>query len=256
MYNKNPTSELYQSIEILYDYFNQSLFHNELPNVLFTTQRQNGMFGYFSADRWTNTEGGKCHEIAINPLYVAKSTLIELMQTLVHEMCHCWQYCYGKPSIKTYHNKEWSNKMKLLGLMPSSTGKPGGAMTGQCIADYPLPNGKFIADCERLMRDKKFKMPWLDVQASGIVCDSDEEKMEVLQQAFGGMDSEVVSQLTSSLNNLFNLNSDKLMNSSIATIKDNKRKRKYTCFECGLNVWGKGGLSVICGECDLSLDEC
>lgn len=41
------------------------------------------------------------------------------MQTIVHEMVHLWQYEFGKPSHRTYHNKE-ADKM-AIGLMPSNT---------------------------------------------------------------------------------------------------------------------------------------
>ena len=91
----NPTAELYNAMQLAFDHFNNDLFNKTLPQVLFTNQRQQGVMGYFAPNRWTSVKGKNCHEIAINPLYVGKATLIELMQTLVHEMVHCWQFCHG-----------------------------------------------------------------------------------------------------------------------------------------------------------------
>ena len=77
-----PTTELYQSLQKAYDYFNIALFDKELPKVIFTTQRKKRVMGYFSQERWLSKQGDFCHEISINPSYVARSSLIELLQTL------------------------------------------------------------------------------------------------------------------------------------------------------------------------------
>ena len=41
----------------------------------------------------------------------------ELMQTFAHEMCHQWQFHFGNPSRRAYHNKEFAEKMKSIGLL-------------------------------------------------------------------------------------------------------------------------------------------
>ena len=105
-----PTDALYQSLESAYEHFNQSLFSGTLPDVIFTVQRQKGVLGYFAPDRWTSIEGKQCHEIAINPTHIGKSRIIDVLETLVHEMVHCWQYCFGKPGRRMYHNIEWAEK--------------------------------------------------------------------------------------------------------------------------------------------------
>ena len=38
-----------------------------------------------------------------------------------------------------------------------------------------------------------------------------------------------------------------------AVRKQDKSKVKHTCPDCGLNVWGKEGLNVVCGDCDQPL---
>ena len=73
-----PTQELYNALDLAYQHFNQSLFNGTLPPVLFTTQRQHGVMGYFAPERWAGTAGNTCHEIAINPSYVGRAVLIEV----------------------------------------------------------------------------------------------------------------------------------------------------------------------------------
>lgn len=247
----NPTAELSNAMQLAFDHFNYDLFDNKLPPILFTNQRQQGMMGYFAPNRWTSTNGNHCHEIAINPSYVGKATLIELMQTLVHEMVHCWQFCFGKPGRAAYHNKEWANKMISVGLMPSSTGQPGGAMVGQHMADYPVPNGRFIKSCENLLKDKSFSLPWVDrfARESGITSDS--EKLDTIMLALTDVDITTVSQLTTKVENFFD--AEAFVAQTLNAAK--KVKSKYTCDKCKLNVWGRPNLQLRCDDCNLALTE-
>jgi hypothetical protein len=58
-------------------------------------------------------------------------------------MVHQEQDHFGKPSRNGYHNKGWGLLMERVGLMPSSTGKPGGKRTGQKVSHYILADGPF-----------------------------------------------------------------------------------------------------------------
>lgn len=250
-----PTEELYSALQSAYDHFNDTLFDKALPLILFTIQRQHGIMGYFAPNRWASSNGKNCHEIAINPLYVGKATLIELMQTLVHEMTHCWQHCYGKPGRPSYHNQEWSDKMVSIGLMPSSTGKPGGKRTGQKMNDYPIPHGAFVTECVQLLNNN-FNLPWVDrfsVKSLKPVHDITESISDnsALMDALNGIDNTIISQLTTCLNNLFG--HDAFFSLPVQSIK--KVKSKYTCHECGVNVWGKSNLSLRCEDCDYAMQE-
>ena len=62
---------------------------------------------------------------------------------LVREMVHLWQEMYGKPSNNGYFNREWAEKMEAIGLIPTSTGVPGGKRTGQGLKHCIEPNGRF-----------------------------------------------------------------------------------------------------------------
>jgi hypothetical protein len=64
-------------------------------------------------------------------------------QTVLHEQCHLWRFENGPPQKRSYHDKLWAAKMKSLGLMPSSTGMPGGREIGSRVSHYILENGPF-----------------------------------------------------------------------------------------------------------------
>ncbi len=156
-----PTREAYTAIEFLYDFFNRELFSGQLPACLFTFQRQPRVMGYFSRKRWINQDQTYVDELAINPEYFYGSPLEELCQTIVHEQCHVWQYHFGTPSRTGYHNKEWADKMEALGLMPSTTGLPGGGRVGQKMDDYILASGP-LHEAIKTLSNQGFKLSWVD----------------------------------------------------------------------------------------------
>ncbi len=80
---------------------------------------------------------------------------------MIHEQCHVWQYHFGTPSRKSYHDREWASKMESLGLIPSSTGHPGGHKTGQKMNDYLLAGGPAHLAITSL-KASGFDMPWID----------------------------------------------------------------------------------------------
>lgn len=156
-----PTAQNYTELQRAYDHFNQALFEGALPACLITLQREKRTCGYFSHQRFADLDGRTTDEIALNPAYFAVVPLVETMQTLVHEMVHLWQAHFGKPGRGRYHNGQWAEKMEAIGLMPSSTGKPGGQRTGDCMADYAIEGGRFLRACEELVT-ADFRISWYD----------------------------------------------------------------------------------------------
>jgi hypothetical protein len=75
--------QFYDDIQFSFKHLYKILFDDSLAAVMLTFQRQKQVIGYFSPERWGNAEGGKCHEIAINPSYIARSSVIEYMQTFI-----------------------------------------------------------------------------------------------------------------------------------------------------------------------------
>jgi len=94
----SPTAQAYAELQAAFDHYNRELFGGELPPCLITMQREKRTYGYFSSERFVHRhDRSKTDEIAINPSYFAVVPLLEVLQTLVHEMVHAWQFHFGKP---------------------------------------------------------------------------------------------------------------------------------------------------------------
>ncbi len=156
-----PTSESYETLLQAYDYFNHNLFQQQLPPVMITFHRQRKVMGYASIGRWVNEQREYIDELAVNPEYFAKYPLMEICQTLCHEMAHVWQAHYGTPGRRGYHNTQWAQKMTQIGLMPSSTGRPSGQKIGEWMMDYVIYEGAFHKSCKKLL-SQGYKLPWVD----------------------------------------------------------------------------------------------
>lgn len=241
----SPTYELYGSLQLIYSHFNAALFSDQLPNVIFTTQRKKNVAGHFSHNRWLSNNGVTCHEISINPQYIAGSSLVELLQTMVHEMCHLQQYTKGKPSRNGYHNKEFAKMMIDAGLMPSTTGRPGGAKTGQNMSDYPLPGGKFIQACEQLIRDHNFTLTWADRYSAYSLQKNDSTLEEDLPEWSLNMDVGIASVLAGDAVGLFEGDF-----AEISNVSSQNTKTAYQCPSCTLRAWGGRSLKLLCMHCN------
>lgn len=254
-HKNQPTIDFYALFCTAFEHFNASLFSGSLPPVIITMQRTNQTMGYFSKDRWTDAHGKTSHEIAVNPAYFASHKLIEILQTIVHEQCHLWQEEFGKPSRRTYHNQEWADKMESLGLMPSSTGMPGGRRTGQRMADYPIKGGAFLQACNALLAEG-FKLNWIDRFP---VRNLQIESIKVSDTTIGTDEVQKADGLGEGLPELHTLVSDLISNIAVSEphvelqAKKNN-KVKYRC-QCNNNVWGKPSLKIRCDDCEEIFQE-
>jgi hypothetical protein len=161
---KTPTLEAYGELQMAYDHYNRLLFHDALPPCLITLHRESQrVLGYFSHKRFVRLSDGRTatDEIAMNPLHFAGRSVEAVLSTLAHEMVHLWQAHLGQPSRKAYHNKEWAEKMKAIGLQPSDTGEPGGKETGQKMNHYIIPGGAFDKATASLLQSG-FALSWAD----------------------------------------------------------------------------------------------
>ena len=216
-----PTAKQFKAFEAGYDYFNELLFDGKLPPVILNLSRKSKAMGFVAPFRWRKAEDeagqGSIHELSINPEILSMSA-IEVYSTLVHEMCHIWQYEYAKPSRNGYHNKQWANKMEAVGLIPSHTGQEDGNRTGQNMSDYPQENGVFLKALTKM--PDKFKLPFTSVEGD----------RRANYQALMGL-----------------ITGNGTTDEEEEAPKSGKRT-KYSC-PCGFNVWGKSGLKIICDEC-------
>lgn len=142
-----PTEKQYQVLQDAFDYFNEKLFKDSLPQVMLTLNRERNTFGYYVPSIWTDEKGREqWGEIALNPDYIladGKRTDKEVYSTLVHEMCHLWQEYDGSAPRRCYHNKDFSEKMERVGLITSSDATPNGKRTGQHVTHYIVEGGPF-----------------------------------------------------------------------------------------------------------------
>ena len=219
-----PTEQQFNALNGAYQYFNQELFNNQLPGCILNFSRLKGTHGFLAPERWKRV-GEKhfgTHEISLTPTTLYRTPL-EIFSTLVHEMCHLWQWDFGNPSRSGYHNKEWAVKMKELGLIPSSTGNPGGKQTGQKMTHYIEDGGGYQKAFNRM--PKKHMLPFTSLEG---------EIMKSLIEGLEGSDNEV-DERKKRLRKLRPVS---------------RKKTKYSCPNCKANVWGKPELKIRCENCD------
>lgn len=270
MNNKEPTIQLYGALNRAYSHFNDHLFNGALPSCLLTVQRQPRMMGYASHERWINQARQFVDELAINPEYFLGGTLLEVFQTLVHEQCHIWQYHFGKPSRRKYHNAEWADKMESIGLMPSHTGLPGGRRTGEHMADYVIEEGQFLAVARQFIANG-FELPWVDRRGISHMPAQHAFSVSGVPISFSQSDCDLVAKIgIAELENVFepgtsfevstlcelssNVDGDQNAENVVQFTPAAKKttRVKYRCHSCRAQVWGKPGLNIICGDCNVS----
>jgi predicted SprT family Zn-dependent metalloprotease len=160
----DPTRTTYVGFTEAYDFFNDRLFGARLPRCLITMQRRANTLGYFAQDQFgTRDRQEVTDEIALNPKHFRERSTEDSLSTLVHEMCHLQQRHFGKPPRRSYHNREWADMMRAVGLVPSDTGKPGGRQTGQHMTHYIARNGSFETACAELLASG-FTIRYVDLE--------------------------------------------------------------------------------------------
>lgn len=242
-----PARQSYEELMLAYEHFNHALFEGSLPYCMITLQSVKRTFGYFSSKRYGNHSGETADEICLNPSYFAVIPLTEIMATLVHEMVHLWQAHFGDPGRGRYHNDEWANRMESIGLMPSSTGRPGGKRTGDRIADYPIVGGRFLDACRSLLTTD-FKISWHDRFTDVEQVNAGLASMTMHLEADVGGGS-TTADIHVVRNNLVMPAATTNTADQNAPIREDKSNRtKYSC-PCETNVWAKPGLNLICGNC-------
>jgi hypothetical protein len=205
-----PTSAQYEAFQAAFDHFNRELFDGELPTVMLTFSRKSRAKGFFAPDRWEDAEvGSKVSEIALNPDLFNSRTARDTASTVVHEMVHLWQEVFGKPSRRGYHNKEWADRMEELGLMPSTTGEPGGKRVGQSVTHYVVDSGRFVRAFSKLAEGSL--LPFTSGDGRGLG-----------QPGLPG--------------------------------QKNRNKIAYACPSCSDKVWGRPGLRIVCGVCEVEFE--
>ncbi|MEO1149915.1 MAG: SprT-like domain-containing protein [Pseudomonadota bacterium] len=233
---REPTPETYDQLNRAAAFFNEHLFGGILPPTLITLQRVGGAYGYFSGSRFRHAKSHELtDEIALNPQFIPWTTIFDTCSTLVHEQVHQWQFHFSKHperigKMRRYHDKEWSNKMIEVGLMPSSTGQPGGHKTGRSMSHYIIGDGPFQRAAKKLV-DEGFCITWQD------------RTHEQLMEALKGADPKTLG-----------LDGIKKRLKKTAAKKD-RSKVKFTCSVCGQNAWAKATARLACSQPDCNKRE-
>lgn len=245
-----PTHETYAELQLAFDHFNKALFDSQLPSCLITLQREKNTVGYFSPGRFVSLDGQTTDELALNPIYFATVPLIETMQTIVHEQVHQFQHHFGDAGRGRYHNKEFADKMESIGLITSSTGRPGGARTGDRMADYAVEGGRFLQACRELLTTD-FKLSWYDRFPPEETVEAGHSVMATQISGNLGTTPPIASipELAGAIKPVARLSSGTVGDATIAGNRSNRIK--YQCTGCNVpvSVWGKPKLKLICGEC-------
>jgi predicted SprT family Zn-dependent metalloprotease len=160
---KDSTLQAYKSLYKAFAFFNKELFGNKLPEPFLSYNAVKNTYGYFAPERikptkktgaFSDSNTPDIHVISINPQYIGKRTDKQVLSTLVHEMVHLKQQIEGKPGKNGYHNKQWANMMKEIGLQPTNTGKKGGKETGINMTHMIVKGDRFDVCCDELLKDK------------------------------------------------------------------------------------------------------
>lgn len=163
-----PTSAQFQAFSSMYDYFNKALFGGVLLPVILNFSRHANSLGFFAPFRWEPSRGADSdmtHEISLNPAYLSRRSKRDVASTLVHEQAHCWQQEHGKPGKRGYHNEQWAKKMEAIGLMPSATAAPGGAIVGYKMSHYIIEGGPFALAFAAM--PEAYLLPWVCWEGQG-----------------------------------------------------------------------------------------
>lgn len=221
----------YIEFERAFEILNREFFDGLLPPCLITMQRAGRAFGYFSSDRFTNINNPSetVSEIALNPIHFATQLTAKTLATFAHEMVHLWQHHFGTPSRGRYHNKEWAHKMREIGLVPSSTGAPGGEDVGETVSHYIEPGGRFEAFCTAYLASNSITLfqdaAYREVRVEGEAETPDGENQERavrVERAYRERERKAAS------------------------------KTRFTCPRCKQNAWASRKARLLCGgdACD------
>jgi hypothetical protein len=198
--------------------FNDEFFSNQpCPPCLITMNRRLHSYGYFWPARFDSRTGAQTRvdEIGLNPDTFKGRTDEEIFGTLLHEMVHCWQRYHGSPGRGAYHNREWADKMKSVGLQPVCNDDET-RETGDSVTHTIIPGGVFDVLMEK-MRAEGISINW-----------------ESFERENGGRAVTVGRGAAAGRG---------------GGARRRRSKQKFTCPHCHLNVWGAPSVRVLCGAC-------
>lgn len=208
-----------QALYGAYTYFNETLFGNQLPECILNFSRKRNTQGFLAPYHWRKRDSNDhdTHELFLTSATLSR-TPIEMYSSLVHDMVHLWQLVFGHPSRNGYHNREWAEKMKEVGLMPSDTGEPRGKETGQQMAHYIIEGGQYERAFQAIPQN--LILPFISIEG------------DLMNGENGGIQTE--NEHTKKRLKLRPLS---------------QKKTSYECPKCQVKVWGRPNLHIRCETC-------
>ena len=100
-------------------------------------------------------------EIAINRRYLELREPWQVLGTLLHELVHAWQEVHGKPGKGNYHNRQFRDKARSLGLIVNQRGHThydAESPFFRCLATYEIdvptipPNEYIVRGASKLRK--------------------------------------------------------------------------------------------------------
>ncbi len=122
----DDVSALHAELRRAFQFFNGLYWGGELPEpvITFATNAPNGArLGHFQQRTWEGSDGVLRDELVIYSDLALRAGILQVLQTLLHEMVHVWQE-NGHPAMtgkgKTaHHNERWHAEAQRVGLLTS-----------------------------------------------------------------------------------------------------------------------------------------
>jgi len=208
--------EQYQLLDSAYKLFNQKLFSNKLPQCVIVLHRKKNARGYFHAERYVDRESVK----------IAKK----------------------KDQIKSYDE---------LAMNPDDFDRPDITILSTLAHEMAHVWRHRCADKEPSRGSYHDKLWGRKMEEIGLMPSSTGKEggkktgQKVTHYIIQHGKYETVC-LNFLKNKSIKLSSFQL---SSASSNSNRNKIKYSCPSCDLNIWGKPGINIQCGECNERLEE-
>lgn len=154
--NKVEDKREYAMLQTAYDFFNTKFFDGTLPKVFFTVDWHNKKScGYFCPHKLVNKEDAeaKASVIALNPDHLARE-VYEVLATLVHEMCHVWEFeefIKDPYKLTSYHSKRFEKRLGECNLKAVINNKS----RSSCSTVIP-DDGIFKGIADEYLKTKEF----------------------------------------------------------------------------------------------------
>ena len=217
---------------------------------MITLSRNQRLFGCFIPNNFDKKDGSGeiIHEIQMNVQYFAVRKLEESLSTLVHEMVHLLTFINGEYGRGKYHNKKWAFQMKMLGLIPSSTGEPGGAEVGQTVSNY-IEKGGIFEEKTKVLIGKSFLFPLQERLAERALTFSGKElQKRVIPGKPNHFKDDEGNEITGKVVKYGTDEKGKELYTVLVKEETKWDRVAYTC-ACKPKVWAIPGLNITCNKC-------